>query len=154
MADRHLLVGALATACAVLLGGCGSSVAGTARPLRITEVERDQVSGYFTRLNEAGGRGNPEQRKLFQDTQHPDFRSRTCELRAGTLRMEPAMSTLRTDPDWEPPGGDTHPRGVVYVVAATVTLLEDDAPVGVQIGSLHVVLLDGAPYGFAPCVGG
>ncbi|MCS7480962.1 hypothetical protein ACFFQW_43700 [Umezawaea endophytica] len=154
MGDRHLWVGALVTACALLLSGCGASVAGTARPLRITEVERGQVSGYFTRLNEAGGKGNTEQRKLLQDTQHPDFRAQACELRAGTLRMEPTMSTLRTDPTWAPPGKDAHPRGVVYVVAATVTLLEDGVPVGVQIGSLHVVVIDDVPYGFAPCVGG
>jgi hypothetical protein len=145
---------ALAAAGALLLGGCGSHVAGTARPLRITDVERGQVSGYFTQLNEAGGKGNPEQRKLLQDTQHPDFRKQACELKAGTLRMDPTMSTLRMDPDWEPPGERQHPRGVVYVVAATVTLLEDAAPVGIQIGSLHVVVIDGKPYGFAPCVGG
>lgn len=154
MGDRVRWATALVTACAALLSGCASTVAGTARPLRITEVERGQVAGYFTRLNEAGGKGNSEQRKLLQETQHPDFRSQFCELRAGTLRMEPTMTTLRTDPTWEPPGGRTHPRGVVYVVAATVTLLEDSSPVGVQIGSLHVVVIDGEPYGFAPCVGG
>jgi hypothetical protein len=152
--DRLRRASALAAAGALLLGGCASNVAGTARPLRITEVERDQVSGYFTQLNDAGGRGNPEQRKLLQDTQHPDFRTRACDLRAGTLRMDPAMSTLRMDPDWRPPGEREHPRGVVYVVAATVTLMEDAAAVGTQIGSLHVVVIDGKPYGFAPCVGG
>ncbi len=154
MADRVRWASALVTAGALLLGGCASPVAGTARPLRITEVEREQVAGYFTQLNEAGDKGNSEQRKLLQDTQHPDFRTQVCELRAGTLRMDPAMSTLRMDPDWEPPGKRTHPRGVVYVVAATVTLIEESATVGVQIGSLHVVVIDGKPYGFAPCVGG
>jgi hypothetical protein len=141
-------------ACALLLSGCGTKVAGTARPLQITDVERGQVSGYFTGLNEAGAKGNSEQRKLLQETQHPDFRKKACDLRTGTLRMEPAMSTLRMDANWAPPGEKAHPRGVVYVVAATVTLFEDGAEVGVTIGSLHVVVIDGKPYGFAPCVSG
>ncbi|WNV91133.1 hypothetical protein [Umezawaea sp. Da 62-37] len=154
MGDGGRSARALAVAGALLLGGCGSQVAGTARPLRITEVERGQVQAYFTDLNDAGGKGNPEQRRLLQDTQHPDFRKQACELREGTLRMEPTMSTLRLAPKWEPPGERVHPRGVVYVVAATVTLLEDNAVLGVQVGSLHVVVIDGKAFGFAPCVGG
>jgi hypothetical protein len=152
--DRSRLAKALVTAGALLLGGCGSAIPGTAVPLRVTEVERGQVAGYFTRLNEAGGKGNAEQRKLLQDTQHPDYRKQVCELTSGTLRLEPTMSTLRTDADWEPPGQRTHPRGVVYVVAATVTLQDDVGDVGTQIGSLHVVVIDDQAYGFAPCVGG
>jgi len=152
--DRSRLACALVTTGALLLGGCGTQIAGTAVPLRITEVERGQVAGYFTELNEAGDKGNAEQRKLLQDTQHPDYRKQACELKAGTLKMEPAMSTLRTDPDWEPPGQRTHPRGVVYVVAATVTLQDDVGAVGTLIGSLHVVVIDDRAYGFAPCVGG
>lgn len=152
MGDGGRLRGALLAACALLLVGCGSAVPGTARPLRVTDVERQLVEGYFADLNEAGGQGMAEQRELLRDTQHPDFREE-CELPAGTLRVEPTMSTLRLDADWTPPGEDEHPRGVVLVVAVTVTLLQDGAELGSQIGSQHVVLLNGKAYGFAPCAG-
>ncbi|GGP56517.1 hypothetical protein [Saccharothrix coeruleofusca] len=153
MGDRGRLRGALLTVCALLLAGCGSAVPGAARPLRVTDVERQLVEGYFTDLNEAGGQGMAEQRELLRDTQHPDFREDECELPSGTLRVQPTMSTLRLDADWTPPGEDEHPRGVVLVVAVTVTLLQDGAELGSQIGSQHVVLLNGKAYGFAPCAG-
>jgi len=151
--DRLTLSGAL-VACALALTGCASTISGTPAPLRVTEVERNQVSAYFAGLNDAGATGASAQRERLLDTQHPDFREGTCDLPQGTLRIEPAMSTLRPAPDWTPPGERTHPRGVVYVVAATVTLLQDGAEVGSQIGSVHVVLLDDKAYGFAPCAAG
>lgn len=141
-----------AVACALVLAGCGSTTTGTARPLRVTDVERDLVAGYFADLNEAGGQGASEQRDLLDDTQHPDFRDDGCQLPAGTIKVQPTLSTLRLDPAWTPPGEDEHPRGVVLVVAVTLTVVQDGSEVGSQIGSQHVVLLNGKAYGFAPCV--
>lgn len=146
--------GALVPACALLLAGCASTIPGTPGPLRVTDVERTLVTGYFSGLNDAGSRSASSQRDLLRDSQHPDFRDNDCDLPQGTLRIEPAMSTLRTDPAWTPPGERSHPRGVVYVVAAKVTLLQDGTEVGSQIGSVHVVLLDDKAYGFAPCAAG
>ena len=141
-----------ALACALLLAGCGSAIAGVARPLRVTDVERELVSGYFADLNEAGGQGASEQRDLLKDTQHPDFRDEDCRPPAGTIRVQPTLTTLRLDPAWTPPGADEHPRGVVLVVAVTLTVVQEGSEVGSQIGSQHVVLLNGKAYGFAPCV--
>ncbi|ROP39644.1 hypothetical protein EDD40_5035 [Saccharothrix texasensis] len=143
---------ATALACALLLAGCGSTVTGVARPLQVTDVERELVSGYFADLNEAGGQGTSEQRDLLKDTQHPDFRDEDCRLPSGTIRVQPTMSTLRLDPAWTPPGEDEHPRGVVLVVAVTLTVVQEGSEIGSQIGSQHVVLLNGKAYGFAPCV--
>ncbi|MFD7652915.1 hypothetical protein ACFV4N_02925 [Actinosynnema sp. NPDC059797] len=144
--------GVLAAVCAFALTACGSQVAGAPRPLQVTDVERDLVTGYFNDLNDAGAQGGSEQRDLLRETQHPDFVDEGCELPAGTLKVQPTMSTLRLDPTWTPPGEDEHPRGVVLVVAVTLTVLQDGAEVGSQIGSQHVVLLNGKVYGFAPCV--
>ncbi|WP_033436965.1 hypothetical protein [Saccharothrix sp. NRRL B-16314] len=141
-----------AMACALTLVGCTSAVTGTARPLKVTDVERELVTGYFADLNEAGGQGSSEQRDLLKDTQHPDFRDESCELPTGTIKVQPTMSTLRLDPQWAPPGEDEHPRGVVLVVAVTLTVVQEGTEIGSQIGSQHVVLLNGKAYGFAPCV--
>jgi hypothetical protein len=141
-----------ALACALLLAGCGSAITGVARPLQVTDVERELVSGYFADLNEAGGQGTTEQRDLLKDTQHPDFRDEDCQLPSGTIKVQPTMSTLRLDPAWAPPGEDEHPRGVVLVVAVTLTVVQEGSEIGSQIGSQHVVLLNGKAYGFAPCV--
>ncbi|MCE6995787.1 hypothetical protein LZG04_13385 [Saccharothrix sp. S26] len=143
---------ATALACALVLAGCGSATSGVARPLRVTDVERELVSGYFADLNEAGGQGTSEQRDLLKDTQHPDFRDEDCQLPSGTIRVQPTMSTLRLDPAWTPPGTEEHPRGVVLVVAVTLTVVQEGSEIGSQIGSQHVVLLNGKAYGFAPCV--
>lgn len=150
MAD--VLRAATALACALLLAGCGSAITGAARPLQVTDVERELVSGYFADLNEAGGQGTTEQRDLLKDTQHPDFRDEDCQLPSGTIKVQPTMSTLRLDPAWAPPGEDEHPRGVVLVVAVTLTVVQEGSEIGSQIGSQHVVLLNGKAYGFAPCV--
>lgn len=139
-------------ACALTLVGCTSAITGTARPLKVTDVERELVTGYFADLNEAGVQGASEQRDLLEDTQHPDFRDESCELPAGTIKVQPTMSTLRLDPQWAPPGEDEHPRGVVLVVAVTLTVVQEGTEIGSQIGSQHVVLLNGKAYGFAPCV--
>ncbi|MEV6240097.1 hypothetical protein [Lentzea sp. NPDC051838] len=150
MADRR----ALLLASLALLAGCAGPVTGTARPVQLTEDNKTKFKAYYERLNKAGDESPSQQQKLLKDTQHPDFRQKTCDLRGATIKVEPTWSTLRTDADWAPPGEKAHPRGDVYVVAVTVTLRQDDAVVGSQIGSLHVVLLDDEVYGFAPCLGG
>lgn len=142
---------AAAVLCLLALAACGPKVTGTALPLKVTEVERELVSSYFAALNEAGGQGAAKQRELLADTQHPDFRDGDCKLPNGTIKVEPSLSTLRLDPDWTPPGEDEHPRGVVLVVAVTLTVVQDGAEIGTQIGSQHIVLLNGKAYGFAPC---
>ncbi|RKT49380.1 hypothetical protein C8E97_6760 [Saccharothrix australiensis] len=135
--------------CLLALTACGPRVSGTARPLKVTDVERELVTSYFTALNEAGAQGVAEQRELLAETQHPDFRDAGCEPPGGTIRVEPTLSTLRLDPSWTPPGEDEHPRGVVLVIAVTLTVVRDGAEVGSQIGSQHIVLLNGKAYGFA-----
>jgi len=137
-----------------LLAGCAGPIAGTARPAQLTDDDKAMFKAFYERLNKAGDEGGPQQQKMLKDTQHPDFRQKTCDLRGATIKVEPTWSTLRTDADWAPPGEKAHPRGDVYVVAVTVTLRQDETVVGSQIGSLHVVLLDDAVYGFAPCLGG
>ncbi|WP_433266249.1 hypothetical protein ACQPZF_40350 [Actinosynnema sp. CS-041913] len=140
-----------AVLCLLALAACGPSVTGTPRPLKVTDVERELVSSYFTALNEAGGQGVTKQRELLADTQHPDFRDDDCKLPSGTIKVQPTLSTLRLDPHWTAPGQDEHPRGVVLVVAVTLTVVQDGTELGSQIGSQHIVLLNGKAYGFAPC---
>lgn len=105
---------------------------------------------YFAANNAAADRGPEAQQEFFRRTQHPDYTDRTCELDDQTVRIDPAMSTLRPDPDFAP--DDIAPlRGQVRVVGVEVTTRGDNGVVGHQIGSQHVVLLDGRAYGFAPC---
>ena len=150
MAERRVVwLSALA-----LLAGCGAPVQGTARPVELTDGDRSVLRSYYDDLNKSGDNGSDQQETKIKETQHPDFRGKACDLRGATLKIEPTWSTLRMDADWAPPGEKTHPRGVVYVVAVTVTLRQEKTVIGSQIGSQHVVLLDGKVYGFAPCVGG
>ncbi|MCG8925542.1 hypothetical protein [Lentzea sp. CC55] len=137
-----------------LLAGCTGPVAGTAKPASLSDGDRARFREFYERLNKAGDEGASQQQRLLKETQHPDFRQKTCDLRGATVKVEPTWATLRTDADWAPPGEKAHPRGNVYVVAVTITLSRDGAVVGSQIGSLHVVHLDGQVYGFAPCLGG
>jgi hypothetical protein len=136
------------------VAGCAGPVAGTARPVQLSDGDRGKLKQFYERLNSAGAEGPAQQQKLLKETQHPDFREKVCDLRGATIKVEPTWSTLRTDADWAPPGEKGHPRGDVYVVAVTVTLRQEDSVIGSQIGSLHVVLLDDEVYGFAPCLGG
>jgi hypothetical protein len=137
-----------------LLAGCTGPVRGTARPVQLSDGDRTKFKEFYAQLNKAGDEGASRQQELLKDTQHPDFRQKTCDLRGATIKVEPTWSTLRVDADWAPPGEKAHPRGHVYVVAVTVTLRQDDQVIGSQIGSLHVVMLDDQVYGFAPCLGG
>ncbi|GLZ31427.1 hypothetical protein Lesp02_36150 [Lentzea sp. NBRC 105346] len=150
MADRRLGV----LAALALVAGCGAPVQGTARPVELTDGDRSMIKAFYDDLNKAGDEGSSSQQDLIKDTQHPDFRAKTCDLKGATLKIEPTWSTLRMDADWAPPGQKEHPRGVVYVVAVTVSLRQEKTVIGSQIGSQHVVLLDGKAYGFAPCAGG
>ncbi|MGH4023170.1 MAG: hypothetical protein ACRDRV_01145 [Pseudonocardiaceae bacterium] len=163
-----VLTTAVALVAGVLAGsGCSTRVPGEPVPAdRPLAAHRALVSGYFDAVNDAAGRGSTAQERLFAGTQHPDFRDLHCSLQGLTVTADPAYSTLHTDPDWLPPRAHEPPRGTVYVVAATVTVQrstvrpsagqgspgQDSTEVlGSQIGSLHVVVLDGTAYGFAPC---
>lgn len=134
---------------ATVLGGCAQAVPDrTAAP---PAADRALVTSYFAAVNEAARQGSAAQQRFLDDTQHPDFRHARCPLDGLTLEIEPAMTTLRPDPEWTPPGADAPPRGSVYVVAVTVTMLDENVEVAEQIGSQHVVVLNGTAYGFAAC---
>ncbi|MFJ5988179.1 hypothetical protein [Lentzea sp. NPDC092896] len=137
-----------------LVAGCGGPVAGSAKPVRLSDGDRAKFKEYYAQVNKAGDESASKQAQLLKDTQHPDFRQKACDLRGATIKVEPTWTTLRMDADWAPPGEKAHPRGDVYVVAVTITLRQQDQAIGSQIGSLHVVLLDDEVYGFAPCFGG
>jgi hypothetical protein len=136
---------------ALLLTACAGTVPGSPRPIRVDQAERQLVQRYFEALDAAADRGTAEEQDLLRRTQHPDYRDRVCGLAGMTLRMDPAMSSLQPDPRWLASGSGRHPRGVVLRVAVTVTVRRDQADVGQQIGLVHLVLLDGTAYGFAPC---
>ncbi|MGO1050645.1 hypothetical protein [Crossiella sp. CA198] len=141
---------AAALLCALLTAGCAAGVAGTPEAAPTEAVDAGLVGGYFSDGLAAARGGAGPQRAFLQRTQHPDFRTGACDLGDLVLAVEPALSTLRPDPDWAAGRGGV-PRGRVYVVAVSVTAKRDGTTVGVQIGSQHVVVLDGAAYGFAPC---
>lgn len=150
---RRVTFAALLAVVAVLApAGCtnrvpGEPVAGS-RPL---DAHRALVSGYFDAVNAAAGQGSAAQERLFAHTQHPDFRDLQCPLQGLTVTADPANSTLHTDADWRPPLAEAPPRGTVYAIAATVAVQRSTEVLGSQIGTLHVVVLDGIAYGFAPC---
>lgn len=134
--------------CAFAAAGCTHVVDGSAAPFGT--ADRGLIRQYFAELNAAGKRGPKAQHDFLRRTQHPDYRSRICDLAGLTLDAFPAMSTLRGDPDWAPEGSPP-PRGLVYVVAVSLTIRENGANVGEQIGSERLVVLDDKVYGFAPC---
>jgi hypothetical protein len=150
VADMRKLL--LVVAVALCSAACTTTVAGTpkAASTSTTSGPSGQISQYFGDLNVAGSKGPGPQREFLRETQHPDFTSDICDLGDLTLREEPAMSTLRRDAKWRPQGG-SKPRGDVYVVAVSVSVLRNGAALGEQIGLERLVLLDGKVYGFAPC---
>ena len=78
-----------------LLAGCAGPVTGTASPVELTDADRTKLqASTTTRLNKAGDESPAEQQKLLKDTQHPDFRQKTCDLRGATIKVEPTWSTL------------------------------------------------------------
>jgi len=146
---KQLLIGVAALCSAA----CTTTIAGSPQPASAPAAggPTGQVSQYFSELNTAGGQGPSAQKDFLQRTQHPDFTSSICDLGDLTLREQPAMSTLREDKGWHPEGSSKTPRGQVYVVAVSVSVLRNGAALGEQIGLERLVLLDGKVYGFAPC---
>lgn len=134
---------------AAIVAGCTRTPGGTAAD---DAGDRRLVAGYFAAADVAAADGPAAQRRFFDATQHPDFRDTRCPLDGATVVVEPTMSTMRPDPDWVPAGADAPPRGTVYIVAVTATVRRDGIELGTQIGSQHVVALDGRGYGFAPCL--
>jgi hypothetical protein len=152
IATRTCGAAALAVALPVaVLSGCATRIEGEAVGTGLPDKHRALVMHYFDAVNAAAERGSVAQQRLFADDQHPDFRDRLCSLDGLTLTADPAYTTLRTDPDWHLDPGSAPPRGTVYVIAADVTVQQDGAVLANQIGSVHVVILDGTAYGFAPC---
>ena len=144
---------AVAALC-LLLAGCTSQVAGRPAPdASGPGGDRGLVEQYFADLNASGDEGTAPQRDFLRRTQHPDYSDRLCDLGELILRVEPAMSTFRADPDWVPPdsGGSDRPRGTVYVLGVSISIRQQGALLGEQIGSQRVVVLEGKAYGFAPC---
>jgi hypothetical protein len=151
---RRVLLVFMGLTSLLVVVGCSTAVAG--RPVAAASPSHDKqlVEDYFTELNQAADDGPATQREFLQRSQHPDFEDELCDLGDLTLNIKPAMSTFRVDPNWVPPaeGRDgAHPRGLVYVLGVSVSIRQDGALLGQQIGSQRVVILDGKAYGFAPC---
>lgn len=145
---------ALLAVALLALTGCATTIAGSPVPAGSGDKDRRLVEAYYAELNASGDEGAATQREFLRRTQHPDFADELCDLGDLTLHVEPAMSTLRVDPDWVPPGSDSddaQPRGLIYVLGVSITIRQDGALLGEQIGSQRVVVLDGRAYGFAPC---
>lgn len=150
---RRVLFAVLGLA-GLLIAGCSSVVAGVPLPEASPADDRELVRNYFDELNAAAEEGPATQRDFLRRSQHPDYTDELCDLGNLTLNIDPAMSTLRVDPDWVPPdsGRDAaRPRGLVYVLGVSVSIRQDGALLGEQIGSQRVVVLDGRAYGFTPC---
>lgn len=139
----------------LLLAGCTTQVTGRAVPTDAGAPDEDRglVEAYFTELNASADEGTATQRDFLRRTQHPDYTDRLCDLSGLTLHIEPAMSTFRADPEWVPPdaAGNDQPRGTIYVLGVSVSIRQEGALLGEQIGSQRVVVLDGRAYGFSPC---
>lgn len=151
---RRVVLTVLGLTGLLVVAGCATAVPG--EPVAAASPSRDRqlVEEYFTDLNAAADDGPATQREFLQRSQHPDYAEDLCDLGNLTLTVDPAMTTLRLDPEWVPPseGGDaTHPRGMVYVLGVSVSIRQDGALLGEQIGSQRVVILDDRAYGFAPC---
>lgn len=139
---RRSALALLAGSLALSTAACGST---PEKPEQLRLAER-----YFEDNNLAARHGPQAQEDFFRRTQHPDFQDQTCQLGTATVDLQPAMSTLRPDPDYSPSGVGP-PRGDVWVIGVEVTTRRDGAVIGRQIGSQHLVLLDGRIHGFAPC---
>jgi hypothetical protein len=131
-----------------LTAGCSTVVAGN--PIAAELRDENLIAGYFSEFGKSAEQGAAAQADFLRKTQHPDYTDRLCDLQGATVQVEPTMSTLRPDPQWAPEAGRP-PRGSVYVVAVSSTVLRDGKVLGDQIGSERVVVLDGAVYGFMPC---
>jgi len=139
----------------LVLTGCSTRIGG--QPVAASAAsagdDRGVVERYFADLNASGDEGTATQRDFLRRTQHPDFTDRLCDLGDLVLHVEPAMSTLRADPDWVPPESRASepPRGTIYVLGVSISIRQDGSLLGEQIGSERIVVLDGRAYGFSPC---
>jgi hypothetical protein len=148
---RFLLIAPVITLVAALgLAGCAAGPVSSGMAAPAAGADRALIAGYFDRLNATGAEGVAAQQAFFGQTQHPDFRRDDCGLGGWTVREQPAWTTLRRDPGWTL-SGDGHPRGVIYLIAVSITVRQGNHAVGDQIGAEHVVVLSGGVYGFAPC---
>lgn len=145
------VLGTLLLTGALLLTGCANRILGQPVPTRPPAPDRALIAGYVAAANAAAADGSAAQQRWFASTQHPDSGKLRCALQGLTLTIEPAYRTLHTDPGWHPPQADRPPSGTVYAIAVTVTVQRGITVLGDQIGVLHIVLLDGTAYGFAPC---
>ncbi|HEY7594952.1 MAG TPA: hypothetical protein VH969_17505 [Actinophytocola sp.] len=145
----------VAAALGLLLTGCSTRIDGTPAPVTAASSgnDRDLVKQYFKDLNESGDEGTSMQRDFLRRTQHPDYTDRLCDLGDLVLHIDPAMSTFREDPGWVPPESHSAepPRGTIYVLGVSVSVRQQGALLGEQIGSQRVVVLEGKAYGFSPC---
>lgn len=147
---RFIAIAALA----LLLTGCSTRVAGQPAPASGSpKGDRGLVEQYFSELNASGDDGSDTQRDFLARTQHPDYTDDLCDLGDLVLHIEPAMSTFRTDPEWTPPDSSSNdpPRGTIYVLGVSISVRQQGALLGEQVGSERVVVLDGKAYGFSPC---
>lgn len=151
MARVRTVAAALAVLAVLPSAACTTTVAGSPVGLGSTDADRKLVTDYFAELNDAGKEGPTTQRDFLRRTQHPDFTDRLCDLGELTLRIDPAMSTFRTDFDWMPQDSKKRPRGLVYVLGVSISIRREGASIAEQIGSERVVVLDGKAYGFTPC---
>jgi len=136
-------------AVALLVAACGQVVAG--HPVAPSPVaDRALIADYFERSNAAARDGADAQKRFLDSTQHPDV-ERHCDLGDLIVLLEPSLGTIRADDRWQPTGAGSTPRGRVYRIAVLVTVRRDGTTLANQVGTMHVVVLDGAAYGFAPC---
>ncbi|QIZ35036.1 hypothetical protein [Saccharopolyspora sp. ASAGF58] len=138
---RHRPAVLIGVSAVLFAAGCAAS-ATEFEPLRLSKQ-------YFADNNTAAAQGPQAQQKFFRRTQHPDFLDENCELGETTVEIDPAMPTLRPDPEFAPEG--IRPRGEIWAIGVEVTTRTAGSVTGHQIGSLHLVLLDGRMHGFAPC---
>ncbi|KAA5829149.1 hypothetical protein F1721_26130 [Saccharopolyspora hirsuta] len=136
----------------VLIGAAAAAFAAACAPSPAVPPAFRLAQQYFAANNAAARSGPEAQQEFFRRTQHPDFTDRSCDLGGTTVELDPAMSTLRPDPGYAPDG--LPPRGEVWVVGVEVTTRTAGTVTGHQIGSQHLVVLDGRLHGFAPCPSG
>lgn len=138
------------------LGGCASTVAGTAVVDRVPDADRALVDGYVAASNLAADRGPQAQAAFLRDTQEPGvpMPPSNC-FDTTTVKTRPVERTLRpAAPDWMPlteSGPRPRPQGAVYVVAASSSLLSGGVPVLEDVRSDYLVIRDGRVYGYAVC---
>ncbi|NMO93695.1 hypothetical protein [Actinomycetospora sp. TBRC 11914] len=148
-----LAVGTLLAA--VVLGGCGAVVPGTARVGLVPSSDRVLIDSYVASANHAGDAGPAAQAAFLRATQAEGapFPPDRCFTDL-TLQTDLVGRTLRPDPGWRPPEtapGTGRPPGAVYVVAAAVSVRRGPAEIREDVGSKHFVVRGDRVTGYAPC---